>query len=96
MLSLIAMLADIGGFYWCRMARTSAYCRDVNEKRGSGRGGRGGRGPAPDYLACAFRGRTQPEVRKLIAGPSVYICDGCVKLAGGVIGSGRAASTPLG
>ncbi len=31
-------------------------------------------------LRCSFCGRTQDEVRKLIAGPGVYICDECVAL----------------
>jgi ATP-dependent Clp protease ATP-binding subunit ClpX len=29
-------------------------------------------------LYCSFCGKSQHEVRKLIAGPSVYICDDCV------------------
>ena len=31
-------------------------------------------------LQCSFCGKTQDEVRKLVAGPSVYICDECVDL----------------
>lgn len=31
-------------------------------------------------LACSFCGKTQNEVRKLIAGPTVFICDACVDL----------------
>ncbi|HMV66668.1 MAG TPA: ATP-dependent Clp protease ATP-binding subunit ClpX [Myxococcota bacterium] len=31
-------------------------------------------------LCCSFCGKSQKEVRKLIAGPSVYICDECVEL----------------
>ena len=31
-------------------------------------------------LYCSFCGKGQNEVRKLIAGPSVYICDECVDL----------------
>jgi len=31
-------------------------------------------------LVCAFCGKSQREVRKLIAGPTVYICDLCIKL----------------
>lgn len=31
-------------------------------------------------LYCSFCGKSQHEVRKLIAGPSVYICDECVDL----------------
>ena len=47
-------------------------------------------------LACTFCGRSQREVRKLIAGPGAYICDGCVELAGRVVGSGSADGTQLG
>jgi len=34
----------------------------------------------PKALYCSFCGKSQHEVRKLIAGPTVYICDGCVEL----------------
>jgi ATP-dependent Clp protease ATP-binding subunit ClpX len=34
---------------------------------------------------CSFCGRTQEEVRKLIAGPTVYICDECVGLCNEII-----------
>ena len=37
------------------------------------------------YLRCSFCGKTQKEVRKLIAGPGVYICDECVGLCGEII-----------
>ncbi|MGH3151305.1 MAG: ClpX C4-type zinc finger protein [Streptosporangiaceae bacterium] len=47
-------------------------------------------------LHCSFCGGSQHEVRKVIAGPGVYICYGCVELAGGVISSGQAAATRLG
>ncbi len=36
-------------------------------------------------LYCSFCGRSQHEVRKLIAGPSVYICDECVDLCNDII-----------
>lgn len=32
-------------------------------------------------LACSFCGRGHAEVRKLVAGPRVYICDACVAAA---------------
>lgn len=32
------------------------------------------------FIRCSFCGKTQREVKKLIAGPSVYICDECVEL----------------
>src|SRR5271170_1905784 len=38
-----------------------------------------------DAIACSFCGRTEEAVEKLIAGPSVYICDKCVKLCSGII-----------
>ena len=49
-----------------------------------------------DLLACTFCGKLQNEVRKLIAGPRVYICDRCIALTGNVISSGNAAGTALG
>ena len=36
-------------------------------------------------LICSFCGKNQREVRKLIAGPSVHICEECVKLCSGII-----------
>ena len=36
-------------------------------------------------LHCSFCGKNQHEVKKLIAGPSVYICDECVELCDEII-----------
>lgn len=36
-------------------------------------------------ISCSFCGKSQKEVRKLIAGPTVYICDECVELCNGII-----------
>jgi len=36
-------------------------------------------------LYCSFCGKSQQEVRKLIAGPSVYVCDECVELCNDII-----------
>ncbi len=36
-------------------------------------------------LFCSFCGKSQDEVRKLIAGPSVYICDECIQLCNEII-----------
>ena len=33
-----------------------------------------------DALVCSFCGKGQEEVKKLIAGPTVYICDECIEL----------------
>lgn len=47
-------------------------------------------------LACTFCGRHQAQVKKLIAGPRVYICDKCTDLARHVIISAEPAATPAG
>lgn len=36
-------------------------------------------------LKCSFCGKTQDQVRKLIAGPNVYICDECIELCSDII-----------
>lgn len=38
-----------------------------------------------DKLRCSFCGKSQREVRKLIAGPAVYICDECIELCNDII-----------
>jgi len=39
----------------------------------------------PEVVACSFCNRTEEAVEKLISGPSVYICDKCVKLCSGIL-----------
>src|SRR6202008_4247197 len=36
-------------------------------------------------LTCSFCGKAQKEVKKLIAGPTVYICDECIGLCNDII-----------
>ncbi len=43
------------------------------------------RGDNEKLLYCSFCGKSQHEVRKLIAGPSVYVCDECVELCNEII-----------
>lgn len=43
------------------------------------------RGDDGKLLYCSFCGKSQHEVRKLIAGPSVFICDECVELCNDII-----------
>jgi ATP-dependent Clp protease ATP-binding subunit ClpX len=38
-----------------------------------------------DVLRCSFCGKSQDEVKKLIAGPTVYICDECIDLCNDII-----------
>ena len=49
----------------------------TNETRNGAHSGR--------VLYCSFCGKSEHEVRKLIAGPSVYICDECVDLCNDII-----------
>ena len=44
-----------------------------------------GSGEAKNVLYCSFCGKSQHEVRKLIAGPTVFICDECVELCMDII-----------
>ena len=41
--------------------------------------------PGDKLLYCSFCGKSQHEVRKLIAGPSVFICDECIELCNDII-----------
>lgn len=38
-----------------------------------------------EYLTCSFCGKNQNDVRKLIAGPAVYICNECVQLSAEIL-----------
>ncbi len=44
-----------------------------------------GAGDSKGTLYCSFCGKSQHEVRKLIAGPTVFICDECVELCNDII-----------
>ncbi len=45
----------------------------------------GGRDQGNQTLCCSFCGKSQKEVKKLIAGPTVYICDECIGLCNDII-----------
>ncbi|MCK5230647.1 MAG: ATP-dependent Clp protease ATP-binding subunit ClpX, partial [Desulfobulbaceae bacterium] len=42
-------------------------------------------------VCCSFCGKSQDDVRKLIAGPSVYICDECIELCNEIVREDRQA-----
>ena len=42
-------------------------------------------GDEKGQLKCSFCGKSQEQVRKLIAGPGVYICDECIELCNEII-----------
>lgn len=47
-----------------------------------------------ELLKCSFCGKSQKQVRKLIAGPGVYICDECIELCNEIIDEELAAGGP--
>jgi ATP-dependent Clp protease ATP-binding subunit ClpX len=47
-------------------------------------------GDGGDLLKCSFCGKSQKQVKKLIAGPGVYICDECIDLCNEIIEEERA------
>ena len=59
----------------CRRPRTEERCR---RKR-----------PATTLLSCSFCNKSQRDVKKLIAGPTVYICDECVDICLDIIAEDR-------
>ena len=53
-------------------------------------------GDGADLLKCSFCGKSQKQVKKLIAGPGVYICDECIDLCNEIIEEELAESSELG
>ena len=52
-------------------------------------------GDAKNTLYCSFCGKSQHEVRKLIAGPTVFICDECGNLIIGLVKSLKSQNRQL-
>jgi ATP-dependent Clp protease ATP-binding subunit ClpX len=52
------------------------------------------KGSGEKLLYCSFCGKSQHEVRKLIAGPSVFICDECIELCNDIIRDETATTEP--
>ncbi|MDR1711001.1 MAG: ATP-dependent Clp protease ATP-binding subunit ClpX [Propionibacteriaceae bacterium] len=53
-------------------------------------------GESSDVLKCSFCGKSQKQVKKLIAGPGVYICDECIDLCNEIIEEEFAETAPGG
>ena len=55
-------------------------------------------GESGDLLKCSFCGKSQKQVKKLIAGPGVYICDECIDLCNEIIEEelSEAVESPVG
>ncbi len=56
---------------------------------------RNGKSGDDKLLYCSFCGKSQHEVRKLIAGPNVFICDECVELCNDIIREEMEDNTPV-
>ncbi|MEM9711913.1 MAG: ATP-dependent Clp protease ATP-binding subunit ClpX [Actinomycetota bacterium] len=53
-------------------------------------------GDSGELLKCSFCGKSQKQVKKLIAGPGVYICDECIDLCNEIIEEELSETTELG
>lgn len=53
-------------------------------------------GDGADLLKCSFCGKSQKQVKKLIAGPGVYICDECIELCNEIIEEELAEASEVG
>ena len=52
-------------------------------------------GDGGDLVKCSFCGKSQKQVKKLIAGPGVYICDECIELCNDIIAEELADTTEV-
>jgi ATP-dependent Clp protease ATP-binding subunit ClpX len=52
-------------------------------------------GEGGDLVKCSFCGKSQKQVKKLIAGPGVYICDECIDLCNDIIAEEQSDTTEL-
>ena len=88
---------------WCAMGRTRPR-RGAHERRTARRAEGDTRkgtdvariGDGADLLKCSFCGKSQKQVKKLIAGPGVYICDECIELCNEIIEEELAEATEVG
>jgi len=68
----------------------------IVEAAGGSRRWRKRRVTAGELQSCSFCGRTQKQVKALIAGPGVFICDGCInRVDKALAATGRRISTPI-
>jgi hypothetical protein len=80
----VVRLVHLGGASVREIARVMGVShqrvQQLVEAADDGRGWRR-RAKASKWPTCSFCGAHQQDVRKLIAGPGVYVCDGCVRRA---------------
>ena len=73
-----------------RRSKRSARRRTGAGERRVAKFGEGG-----DLVKCSFCGKSQKQVKKLIAGPGVYICDECIDLCNDIIAEELTETTEL-
>jgi len=61
----------------------AAIKKELGSYVGPGKRRRRRRGKAD--LACSFCGKSQKQVKKLVAGPGVYVCDQCIDLCNEIL-----------
>ena len=68
----------------------------IVESAGGSRSWRKGRAEAGELLSCSFCGKHQNQIKKLIAGPGVFICNECIHRVHAVLAAtGKTTSTPI-
>ena len=68
----------------------------IVESAGGSRSWRKGPAGTGELLSCSFCGKHQKQIKKLIAGPGVYICNECIDRVHAVLaGTSKPASTPI-
>ena len=67
----------------------------IIEVAGGGRRWRKRREKPEEVRNCSFCGREQRSVKKLVAGPGVFICERCVGVVARVLATGERATTPI-
>ncbi|MCA1703404.1 MAG: hypothetical protein LC808_09140 [Actinobacteria bacterium] len=67
----------------------------IVEAAGGSRRWRKGRDKSDQARHCSFCGREQQSVKKLVAGPGVFICEQCIAVVTGVVATGQPVTTPI-
>jgi hypothetical protein len=68
----------------------------IVESAGGSRSWRKGRAGSRELLSCSFCGKHQKQIKKLIAGPRMYICNECIDRVHAVLAAtGKTTSTPI-
>src|SRR5215472_5921014 len=79
-----------------RLQLAGGSLREIAESAGGSRSWRKRRAGPGELVSCSFCGKHQKQIKKLIAGPGVYICNECIHRVHAVLAAtGKTASTPI-